>query len=1128
MNRVRQIGLPLVIMALVMASGLYAPTALASTAPAAPTGLTITVEANGADLDVMFTGNSNATYYEFELHRSATQSGSYSAIDTKGTTTSPADFDAHEQGYWYKARGRSCKTASSAATCSSWTRLSSAVEIDIPTQAPPRPTGLRVTSTNESEVNLSWTSLSNASHYMVERSESIDGPWVHAFYELSARTSYKAVGLKCNTPYYFRIRARGDGSPYTTDYGEPSVGPVSGTTKVCTNSDTVDPPTGLSATTTADTVRLSWNKATNAVGYVAERGATRDGPWGTVRFQITSTARNDHVGLECDTTYYYRVRAKGNGKTKSRHYGEPSTVISATTKSCVPSDSPALEILTVPNSLVEGRNQAFAVSASNLNASTRYTISLTVTDDLAFDSECSVRTKTETVTSGSKSFNFYPRLYGCDVSGGTLTGKLMSGTTEVYSPESIKVPVTKAVTITADDDLLWLGQPVTVTAYSPSTTPYSAVSSYQFQERKLSGWTDIETASSLRSRVVPSHLPGERTYRVLVAYRNGETHASDAVKVTWTPVTVSVSTSTSYPTTTNAATRRVTLTAKAEGPETGMTYQWYRDTGSGMSRWGTASSSRTKTAVFSSQGTRSFRVEALHSTTSTTTSKDVFVTWDQNKILTSLMTKLETNVKKVAAYKTAERNLLSCMNSSSDAGGAGRFRGSSGNATSTPPLPPDGGVGGAAGDTPSNPQYGSFSDILANYTGNAGKKLDGTCSLYATAMFNEIESLVPKELNRLKSTDTDYADLLNIPARNAVLKKAGRSELVKLYSGVLSYEVEEPDDSSEDGVRGANGGGGVSTDQGFDCMPDLNAEPDTLGGKVDVVNCLVFGTPHDWWETYANELKRRIDYSYRTTDRRLAERIYWLGYGDWECTDPAPEGPVVSCKKHDVAFDSLQKFSGRNSENLQGGTPIGEELDQTWHPRNKSLADSKFFADIDKHGCQQQSGAPAWVMCGSLSNWAIAVIFHFFVADWNDKGWPVTDEDLEAGGGPKEETDAESSEYDFVVCGNPVPRIANLSIKQVVGVGFDATWNFEEGCVENIAISNIEICLILNAGASTLKPCQRGLSTTDTSRRFPVIRTWSNTHWPIIGVEVRISPTNVSYGPDHYKQYWRRYPVRVQ
>ena len=470
---------------------------------------------------------------------------------------------------------------------------------------------------------------------------------------------------------------------------------------------------------------------------------------------------------------------------------------------------------------------------------------------------------------------------------------------------------------------------------------------------------------------------------------------------------------------------------------------------------------------------------------------------------------------------TAERNLLSCMNPATPPTGAGGAGGASGNATSTPPLPP--GASGA-GTTPSNPQYGSFSDILANYTGDEGTELDGKCSALATTMFDEIQTLVPTKLAALKSTDTDYAALLDIPSRDAVIAKVGRSELLKLYAGVLSYEAKE----QESGASGANGGAGVTPDQGFDCIPDDAEDPGNLHLKVDVVNCLVFRTPHSWWVSNADRLRQRMQYSYFKAGQGTVGPINWLGYENWSCT-ASPDGPVVPCQRHDLAYDSLQKFAGRNPENTPGGTPIGNELDQSWHPRNKSLADSKFFADINHYGCENRNGLFASAMCGTLSNWANAVIYHFFVADGNDRGWPVTDEDLADGGGPKEELDAESSEYKYIVCGNPVPRIANLSIEQVVGTGFDVSWNFEEGCVDDIAISDIEICLILKHGASVLKACRDGLTTSTTSKRFNIVsRQWRGIHFPIIGVEVKISPTNVSYGPDEYKQYWRRYPVRVR
>ena len=55
--------------------------------------------------------------------------------------------------------------------------------------------------------------------------------WLHASYVYSGTTE-TVDGLNCDTSYYFRVRARGDGSPYSTSYGEASSS-VSETTDGC-------------------------------------------------------------------------------------------------------------------------------------------------------------------------------------------------------------------------------------------------------------------------------------------------------------------------------------------------------------------------------------------------------------------------------------------------------------------------------------------------------------------------------------------------------------------------------------------------------------------------------------------------------------------------------------------------------------------------------------------------------------------------------------------------------------------------------------------------------------------------------------------------------------------------------
>ena len=59
--------------------------------------------------------------------------------------------------------------------------------------------------------------------------------------------------------------------------------------------------------------------------------------------------------------------------------------------------------------------------------------------------------------------------------------------------------------------------------------------------------------------------------------------------------------------------------------------------------------------------------------------------------------------------------------------------------------------------------------------------------------------------------------------------------------------------------------------------------------------------------------------SFAPYGERLVEtgdaRYAWLDVGpDWRCTSPAPQGPVPSCLKHDVAYDSLQILIGLAEE----------------------------------------------------------------------------------------------------------------------------------------------------------------------------------------------------------------------
>ena len=144
-------------------------------------------------------------------------------------------------------------------------------------------------------------------------------------------TSDTVDGLDCNTSYYFQVRARGDGSPYSYTYGNPSSS-VSETTDACP----APAPTGLTVTSdTDDSVSLSWNPVTDAGAYKVEYRRSSSSDWLHASY-VFSGVTEMVEGLECNTSYDFRVRARGDGSPYSYTYGNPSSSVSETTDAVVP------------------------------------------------------------------------------------------------------------------------------------------------------------------------------------------------------------------------------------------------------------------------------------------------------------------------------------------------------------------------------------------------------------------------------------------------------------------------------------------------------------------------------------------------------------------------------------------------------------------------------------------------------------------------------------------------------------------------------------------------------------------------------------------------------------------------
>ena len=956
-----------------------------------PTNLAVAAESNGRDLDVTFTKHTvtgSPHYYEFELHRSGTSSGTYVLADTLGANDSPADFDYQPLGYWYKARGRNCTTVARTVCDDEWTDFTTPVKISNPVSYAPAPDDLMVTSTTEDRVYLSWDSVTNADDYMVEYSPTRSGPWGMAFNGIG-RTYYIAHGLKCSTGYFFRVRANGDGTPYSTEYGKPSVGPVHAVTRACTETTRVSAPTDVQQidkdNLKRNKIKMDWTGVRNAVAYLTERSESRNGPWSTVRFPATVSARNDDVGLECGKTYYYRVSSRGSGSTYSSAYGEASTPVPARTASCLLND--------LPDSLEVGGSDAFYVSVSGLDSTAIQTVRLTVTEDAAFDRGCTVRSKDATVGVGYTNETTYLYLYGCSPTEAKVMVQVLEGST-VLDTETVRVGITVDDMLTVPAGTPFLGQSVALTATLP--TPFGTPSSYQFQKMGEDAWTDLGTAGTTNQASDRIYDEITVAYRVVVTNTSGDQQASPPLPVTWKALSVGLQTSSEIPVSSDVNKRKVTLTASTNAPAP-FKYQFWQDTGNGFVTLGGETTNASKEVSFSTRGTRKFYAQVIPPNgLSNGLSNTVEVLWDGGSTFQSLMEALGDAIESDDAFVKLRRDLMSCMNPNPS--------GTSGNATSTPPLP-----GGASGTSPT---YSSFSDLLGSYTGEARTRMENPrgCGPQADKVFDKIAELAPIKLKTLKRT-AKYNEFLSTELGKSMESFAGNADVGRLMVGLTAYQP------TSGGASGTNGGGGVPSTTGFNCLP--STEPTSLVEKLDDLDCMIFRTPHSFW---ANKDANETTFG----------SYPWMGIGDWMCTWPGFQGPVQSCLKHDVAFASLQKFTGYNPTNEPGGVANGDEMDEAWNPRNKSLADSKLYADILKHGCQLETAKARYAFCWWENEW-IANYFFGGVGNLADKGWPVTEDDTKHIGGYRATLDADSSEYQFFPCNDLVPATTNAQVTHTHG-----------------------------------------------------------------------------------------------
>ena len=183
------------------------------------------------------------------------------------------------------------------------------------------PTGLRVTGSTTTSLDLSWNAVRGAPKYRIQYSTSAS--MAGAVYRRFTATSAALSGLKANTRYYVKVRVITTDGANLSSYSSA----VTGTTRPF-----VAAPTGLrftgSATTSLD---VAWNAVRGAPKYRIQY-STSASMAGAVyrRFTATSAALS---GLKANTRYYVKVRVITTDGANLSNY---SAAVSASTKAGYP------------------------------------------------------------------------------------------------------------------------------------------------------------------------------------------------------------------------------------------------------------------------------------------------------------------------------------------------------------------------------------------------------------------------------------------------------------------------------------------------------------------------------------------------------------------------------------------------------------------------------------------------------------------------------------------------------------------------------------------------------------------------------------------------------------------------
>ena len=747
-------------------------------------------------------------------------------------------------------------------------------------------------------------------------------------------------------------------------------------------------PTGLQAVSTApDSINLSWTETTGTAAYRLELRQTGDPEWTTESKQI-ETNPYTVTGLACNQSYTFRITGFGDDSTFAPSWGDVSSELSASTTLC---QAPP------PSSAGTISSQSLTLNWTDIPGVTKYQVQHREEGTANWTESLELLTSNyifSGLTPGT-TYEIQIRSHGNGTTVAAAWGRWSRGhlvtTSEPPSPDNLKLETAKvsglhmsADPIDGADKYQLRYQPTGGTdwmesdeASSPelTVTGLNAGTAYSLQIRAqgdglryIAGWGEWSStlgASTISAQgcdndnVVPNHATNPDLVNDCATMLRMKTTLEGTATLNWATTLaingwdgVNVSGTPNRVAELNLSSRGLNGTVPQEISQlTGITtidLSMNSLTGEIPETLGNLKD-LTDLSLHENQLTGCIPI-ALHWVDSNDNELlNLPYCGNNYEIASAFIGETFAQASQNQQLQSAETSLLNCVNQT------------------------------GTSDKDSQPRaftYTSHDTLLGEYTGEI-KTLVDQCDLTAN-YFETLHQESQSSANQLR-TNARYSGWAADPATTQVLDNFASpfvmrhylEEIAKLNSDTVSAR------SSEQAAYPTAG-------TGMDCLPTERAT--SISGKLRVLNCLVFQTDQYFWHigtSYAplyryiwpegpTELKTAIESEFHN----------YLGAGDWECSSTVIENYRPACYKHDVAYESLQKFDG---------TPDTYELDRTWNPRNKSLADSTLLADSLMYGCLARESETC-----DATNKTLAFLTYEAVAKINDKDWPITEEDVDS------------------------------------------------------------------------------------------------------------------------------------